>query len=54
MTLKSSKLKVFYETLDKMMSDDVLEKVFDDTDWEAPTFVVPKKNKAIRIVADFR
>ena len=46
--------KIFKGALDEMIENGILEKTYEDTDWASPTFGVPKKNNAIRIVSDFR
>ena len=37
-----------------MVNDGVLRRKHGGPEWSSPTFVVPKKDKRIRIISDFR
>jgi hypothetical protein len=40
--------------IERLVSVGVLRRVEDDSEWLAPTFIVPKKDGTVRIVTDFR
>ena len=45
--------ETFKKELDRLVRLGVLEKV-QSSEWGSPTFIIPKKNKTVRFVSDFR
>ena len=46
--------RAFKKEMEEMIGDGVLGRKHGGSEWSSPTFVVPKKDKRIRIVSDFR
>ena len=46
--------RAFKKEMKEMINDGVLRRKHGGSEWSSPAFVVPKKDKRIRIVSDFR
>ena len=46
--------RAFKKEVEEMVDDGVLRRKHGGSEWSSPTFVVPKKDRRIRIVSDFR